>query len=300
MRKGFTLVEVLVALVISTMVVSGVLLTLQYQFRNWVQLEQKAQMSQMSRGVQSEFTRVIRMAGGEMAAGTGGVRDLGDSGLCVLLNENSITWTPMDSGVYSPGLRTFRVAMSKDPLFAPGMKLSLRVNAPPIGSPAGTTRILDTLLDLKVLRVDRPGTDTTDPDTLTFDADGLVPSWGWTGALQAKKGMAAYAGDSICYRRRADTLMKFVQDVYRRRDSGYLAIDIDTFKVAYYVLNRGWSSTVSNLGLDTVQKVRVRLVVRTHAPDPSLKRAKPATGGYKREATEAEYSLRNWQYIVNR
>lgn len=300
MRKGFTLVEVLVALVVSTMVVSGVLLSLQYQFKNWVQLEQKAQMGQMSRGIQSEFTRVIRMAGGEMAAGTGGVRDLGDSGLCVLLNENSIRWTPMDSGVYEPGLASFKVAMSKDPLYVPGMLLSLRVNAPPIGSPAGTTRILDTLLTLKVTHVKHADSSSGDPDTLTFDASSLVPYWNWPGALQAKKGMASYAGDSICYRRRADTLMKFVQDVYRRRDSGYLAIDLDSFKVAYYVLNKGWQATVSNVGLDTVQKVKVRLVVRSHAPDPSLKRSKPATGGYKREATETEYSLRNWQYIVSR
>lgn len=300
MRKGFTLVEVLVALVISTMVISGVLLTLQYQFKNWVLLEQKAQMGQMSRGIQSEFTRVIRMAGGEMAAGTGGVRDLGDSGLCILLNENSIQWTPMDSGIYQPGLGTFKIAMSKDPLYVPGMILSLRVNAPPIGSSTGTTRILDTLLTLKVTHVKHTDSSSSAPDTLTFDATSLAPYWSWTGALQAKKGMATYAGDSICYRRRADTLMKFVQDIYRRRDSGYLAIDIDSFKVAYFVLNKGWRTTVSNIGLDTVQKVKVRLVVRSHAPDPSLKRARPATGGYKREATETEYSLRNWQYIVSR
>jgi len=299
MKRGFTLVEILVALVISTMVISGVLVTLQYQFKNWVQLEQKAQMTQMTRGIQSEFSRVIRMAGGEMAAGTGGVRDLGDSGLCVLLNENSITWAPADSGDYQPGLHTFRVAMTRDTQFVPGMTLSLRVNVPPKGSASGTTRSLDTLLTLNVTAV-KHASDTSKPDTLTFDVTDLTTSWSWAGALQAKVGMNIYSGDSICYRRRADTLMKFVQDVYRRQDSGYLAIDIDSFKVQYFVLSKGWVGVVSNAGADTVQKVRVRLVVRTHTPDPSLKRSQPATGGYKREATELEYSLRNWQYIVSR
>ena len=299
MKRGFTLVEILVALVISSMVISGVLLTLQYQFKNWMKLEQKAQMTQMTRGVQSEFSRVIRMAGGEMAAGTGGIRDLGDSGVCVILNENSISWTPMDSGAYEPGLRTFKVAMSRDTQVTPGMSLSIRVNAPPKGSSAGTTRTLDTLLTLNVAAV-KHASDSTQPDSVTFDANDLISSWNWAGALQAKVGMSIYSGDSICYRKRDDTLMKFVQDVYRRQDSGYLAIDIDSFKVKYFVLSKGWVTTISNIGQDTIQKVRVRLVVRSHSIDPALKRARPATGGYSREATELEYSLRNWQYIVSR
>jgi hypothetical protein len=112
--------------------------------------------------------------------------------------------------------------------------------------------------------------------------------------------MNVYSGDSICYRRRADTLMKFVQDVYRRQDSGYLAIDIDSFYVQYFILDKGWATSISKAGTDTVQKVHVRLVVRTHSPDPTLLRLQPASGGYKYEATDLDYSLRNWQYIVSR
>jgi prepilin-type N-terminal cleavage/methylation domain-containing protein len=298
-KRGFTLIELMVALVISTMVISGVLLTLQYQFKNWVKLEQKAQMTQMTRGVQSEFSRVIRMAGGEMAAGTGGIRDIGDSGVCVILNENSLSWTPLDVGDYQPGLRTFKVAMSRDTQVTPGMILSVRVNAPPKGSSFGTTRTLDTLLTMNVSAV-KHSSDSTQPDSITFNANDLAADWTWSGALQAKVGMSAYSGDSICYRRRADTLMKFVQDVYRRKDSGYLAIDIDSFKVKYFVVSKGWVTAISNVGVDTIQKVHVRLVVRSHNIDPTLLRMQPSSGGYNRQATELEYSLRNWQYIVSR
>jgi prepilin-type N-terminal cleavage/methylation domain-containing protein len=297
--KAFTLIEVMVALVISTMVISGVLLTLQYQFKNWFVVEQKAQMEQMNRGIQNELSRIVRMAGGEMAPGTGGVRDLGEDGLCVIINENAIIWTPMDSGIYLPSSRTFAVAFSKDPNWAPGMVLTVRVNAPPIGSAFGTTRSLDTLLTLKVQRVQLMP-DPNAPDTVVFDATNLVSAWNWNGALQAKVNMTTYGGDSICYRRRADTLIRYAQDIYHRADSGFLAIDIDTFKVGYFVLSKGWRTTLANDGTDTLQKVRVRMVVRSHGIDPSLKRQQPATGGYRRLATETEYSLRNWQYIVNR
>lgn len=298
-RRAFTLIEVMIAMMISGLVVSGVLLTLQYQFRNWFAIEQQAQMEQMNRGIQNELSRIVRMAGGEMAPGTGGVRDLGDSGLCVILNEKAIVWTPKDSGIYLPGSRTFAVAFSKDPKWSPGMVVSLRVNAPPPGSSSGTTRSLDTLLSLKVQRVQLMP-DSSVPDTVVFDASGLVSSWGWNGALQAKVGMTTYGGDSICYRRRSDTLVRFAQDIYHRSDSGCLAIDIDTFKVGYFVRTQGWKTSLSNTGADTLQKVRVRLVVRSHSPDPALKRQQPTTGGYRRLATEAQYSLRNWQYIVNR
>src|ERR1035437_7455921 len=91
MRRGFTLVEILIALVIMMLVSSGVLAVFQYQNRNASVQRDVAEMNLMAKGMMEELSRNIRMAGGALPPGIGGLKVFGSGAerVKVALNRNN-------------------------------------------------------------------------------------------------------------------------------------------------------------------------------------------------------------------
>ncbi len=79
-NKGFTLIEILVALAILGIVLAGIYSVYTMQHKSYIVQEQVANMQQNERIAMQMITRDIRMAGLGMAAPELGINDFGDGG----------------------------------------------------------------------------------------------------------------------------------------------------------------------------------------------------------------------------
>jgi len=313
MRRGFTLIEILIALVIMMLVSSGVLAVFQYQNRNASVQRDVAEMNLMAKGMAEELSRNIRMAGGALPPGVGGLKAYGSGAekVKVALNRNDGIDTTRLASQFCLGPQTVSGVSYKNFLVLPvrnvlgvftdsGYVLTT-VRVPPVGAASGTAPAKDTMIVLKILKLVTSGAATTfngvsvDPPFVVADGTWFGSGWNWANSVQTSLNTFVYAMDSVLYFMSSDT-------VYRRIDrntQAAYAVGVDSLRIQYQDPTGIWVDTLNPAASGTIAKVRIRLRLRTRHADPVLKKTNPASLGLHYQVVESEISLRNSSTMVN-
>ncbi len=311
--KGFTLIEVLIAMVIMVLISSGVLLTFQYQNKNLVTQRGIAEMNLMAKGISEEMSRNLRMAGGVLPPGVGGLKVYGNGveRLTVVLNRGGGVDTTRDMSYFRPGSITTSQGVFQNALFLPVRHVTgvftdsgyivTTVRVPPSSYPLGTTPAptTDTMIVLPVLEMSTNfsiGGIAAGPFVIV-DGSWFASKWPWLNSVQTSANMYVYGLDSVRYWASADTVFRKIN----RNDSAAYALGVDSLRLQYMHPTGAWSDSL--LGTDPanqIQKARVRIRVRTRQKDLSLAASNPSTKGYHYQTIETEVALRNTSTLVNK
>ena len=299
-RHGFTLVEVLIAMVILGFITGMVMTVFQFQNRTWKMESDKAQVAMMARGTLDEFTRSIRMTGGWLPDGTAGLKVYGSGNEKVTFVLNAMEWVDTARGfVYDPSTSPalLRVAVDSSERFSQLGYALLTLMVPPSGTSSPTAGSVNKSFRLPI--IDRVSSSGGCGDSLLLDASSLKASpnsWNWAAAIGVPAKSLVYNLDSATYRKSNDTL--FTQ--WNRQGESVYALGIDTLLLKYYHPVDGWRDSLSGTKpANRIEKVRVRLVMRSRTIDKKLLAQSPSTRGYRFSTMETEISLRN-DSLVNR
>lgn len=316
MRKAFTLPEILIALVIMVMISSGVLVVFQYQNKNMITQRETAEMNLMAKGMSEELSRTVRMAGGVLPPGVGGIvtKGGGDERLTVVLNRAAGVDTTRANSFYFPAGSPLNASGDtyNNVLYLPMKNVvgiftdsgyavtTVKVPIYPYsGTPAPT---LDMMVVLKILKMRSSftiGMTTTGP-ALIVDATWFASRWPYTDAILVSANTYVYALDSVKYWKSNDTVYRQIN----RNDAAAFAVGIDSLRLQYDQPSGNttvWAdSVVPANAAQQIQKVRIRMRVRTRQKDYTLAVRNPSTGGYHYQIVESEVSLRNASTLVNK
>lgn len=313
MRRGFTLIEILVALVIMGVVSTGVLTLFQYQNKNMTTTRNVAEMNLMAKGVSEEMSRSLRMAGGVLPPGVGGlqVSANGPEKVTVVLNRGAGVDTTRAGSYFQPGTVVSILGTFENPIFLPvkhvlgvftdsgyvvtTVRRQVSGAAPGTTPPAGK----DTMIVMKILKLSpgfAVGPFTFGP-VVVADGSWFASEWPWTNSVVVNSNTYVYALDSVRYWCSADTVFRKIN----RNDSAAYALGIDSLKLGYMHPSGVWSDSL--IGTDPanqIQKARLRIRVRTRQKDFSLALKSPSTKGYHYQTIETEVGLRNASTLVNK
>lgn len=315
MRRAFSLIEVLVAMVIMGVVTSGVFLVFQNQSRNASVQRDIAEMNLMGKGMSEELSRTIRMAGGALPPSFGGMKVYGTGAekVKVAYNRNNGSDTTRSWSNFYRGTITDPAGNKyKNPyilqlkhvqaLFTDSGYVLTTVRIPAFGalSAGGPTR--DTMLVMKVLRIiDAPMPWTVNDSSLTgpyvvADGSWIAANWTWQYSASTSPNVPVYAMDSVLYWTSRDTVYRKVD----RNPSAPYAIGVDSLRLWYMHPTAGWRDSLSSADpANQVVKVRIRLRMRTRHADPVLRKLNPSTLGLHYQTIETEVSMRNASTLVN-
>jgi len=297
-RRGFTLVEILVAVVILGIVTGMTMTVFQYQNRNWKTESDKAEVAMMTKGVIDEMTSMIRMTGGGLMDNTVGLKVWGGGEERITFVLNSTNWVDTSHGfVYDPASRRLRIAIDSAAKFNPNGFVHVQLTLPAAGSsmptPASVTRLVPFVLPV----LDRVG--GCGQDSLVVDASTLYDppnSWTWKEAVAVLASQLVYSLDSVSYRKSHDTL--WVR--WNRLPESVFALGVDTLRIMYWHPVTGWLDSLSGAApINRIEKVRIRLVMRSRTLDKKLLSQRPATRGYRFSVLETEVALRN-ENLINK
>jgi len=297
-RRGFTLVEILVAMVILGFITGMVMTVFQYQNRNWKTESDKAEVAMMARGTLDEFTRSIRMTGGWLPDGTSGLKVWGSGEERITFVLNGAEWIDTSRGyAYIPSSSKLRVAVDSAARFSQSGYALLDLMVPPSGSASPTVGSVNKSFRLPIL--DRVSSTGGCGDSLILDASVLTNSpnsWTWTAAIGVATKTLVYNLDSVAYRKSSDTLYT----KWNRQPETVYSLGVDTLKLKYWHPVSGWLDSLSSANpANRIEKVRVHLVMRTRKVDKKLLAQIPATRGYRFSTMETEVALRN-DSLLNR
>lgn len=313
MRKGFTLIEILVALVIMGVVSTGVLTLFQYQNKNMITTRAVAEMNLMAKGVSEEMSRSLRMAGGVLPPGVGGlvVKADGPEQVTVVLNRGAGVDTTRSGSYFEPGTVTSVLGTFENPLFLPVKHVlgvftdsgyvvttvKRQVSGAPVKTMPPTGK--DTMIVMRILKLSAGfsvGPFVFGP-VVVADGSWFASQWPWTNSVQVSANTYVYALDSVRYWCSDDTVFRKIN----RNDSAAYALGIDSLKLRYMHPNGAWNDSL--IGADPanqIQKARLRIRVRTRQKDFSLAAKNPSTKGYHYQTIETEVGLRNASTLVNK
>ena len=313
MRRGFSLPEILIALVIMVIISSGVLLVFQYQNKNMITQRAIAEMNLMAKGASEEMSRTLRMAGGVLPPGVGGlvVKGGGTERVTVVLNRGGGVDTTRSGSTFQPGSVSTSLGTYANPIILPVRNVLgvfsdsgyvvTTVKVPPSTYPVGTTPapVNDTMIVLPILKLS-PGFSigpiTVGPVVIA-DGSWFAARWPWANSVQTSSNTFVYALDSVRYWTGNDTIFRKIN----RSDSAAYAVGIDSLRVSYLHPSGTWSDSL--IGTDPanqIQKARLRIRVRTRQKDRSLEIKSPSTRGYHYQTIETEVALRNSATLVNK
>ncbi|QQS05763.1 MAG: prepilin-type N-terminal cleavage/methylation domain-containing protein [Fibrobacterota bacterium] len=311
MRRGFSLVEILVALVIMVVVSSSVLMVFQYQSRNAGTQRAIAEMNLMAKGTSEELTRTLRMAGGMLPPGNGGVKvwGAGAERVTVVLNRSGTVDTTREPSVFVFGTLGVGAQSFANPLILPVRNVAgftdkgyvlTTVRTPPTTFPVGTTPapVRDTMIVLPVLALFKSVSVAGLATGAVIVADGsyFASKWKWMNSVRTDVNVFVYGIDSVRYRLMGDTLLRRVN----RNDSASYALGIDSLRLQYQHPNGNWYDSLwSAVPSGQVEKVRISLKVRTRKKDNALAKTSPPTKGYHYQVIVNEVALRNVETLVN-
>jgi len=314
MRKAFTLPEILIALVIMVMISSGVLVVFQYQNRNMITQRATAEMNLMAKGMSEELSRTIRMAGGVLPPGVGGlVTDgTGNESLTVVLNRGAGVDTARLNSFYYPtslttGVGTFNKALlipmeNVQGIFTDSGYIATTVRVPPYPCAVNTAPTTDMLVVLKILKISTGVTigPITTGAVIIADASWFASRWNYSTAISISANTYVYALDSVKYWKSNDTVFRQIN----RNASAAFAVGIDSLRLQYNQPSGNstvWAdSVVPSNTAQLIQKVRIRMRVRTRQKDFTLAKKNPSTNGYHYQIIESEVGLRNSSTLVNK
>jgi prepilin-type N-terminal cleavage/methylation domain-containing protein len=290
-RRGVTLIEILVALSLFVLVGSGAMYVLSVQNRNWKLATDKSEMNMMAKSILDELARNFRMAGGGLPDFAGGmaVYGAGEEKVTLVMNESGGDDTILGSYWNRPAKR-LRIAVRDASRFGHlgYARIDLQVPAPGQHAASGvTTRSFN----LGV--VDRTDAQGGCGDSLILDTSPLQdPPNNWTNAgdITAFVNGIVRNIDSLTYRKSKDTL-------YVKRNlqtETIFATGIDSLRFWYHHPAMGWRDSLSPVTpSNTVNKVRIRVVLRSNAIDQKLLAQDPSTRGYQFWRMETDLAMRN-------
>ncbi len=294
-RRGISLVEILISLVILGVVVGIAMVEFQYQNRNWKTESERAAAAMMAKGTLDALTSGVRSTGGGLPDSSAGMKVWGSGEEQVTFVMNKTGWVDNVSGyAYDPTAGTLEIAIDSAAKFEDTGYVRLGLNAPAGNGSHGPALYPQTF----VLGIqDRLSGAGCTKDSLVLNATPFLDSgWNLAGDIQVPANQLVYGYDSITYRKSQDTL-------YIRQDQSpemTFAIGIDSLHIQYHHPTDGWLDSLSpNPPANAIDKVRVRLVTRTLTVDNKLLAQDSASGGYYRSALETDVSVRN-SNLVNR
>jgi prepilin-type N-terminal cleavage/methylation domain-containing protein len=297
-RRGFTLVEILISLVILGFVTGMAMTMFQFQNRNWKTSSDKAETVMMARGTLDEIARSIRMTGGWLPDKSAGIKVWGSGPERITFVLNNTQWIDTLRDLdYLPATRQLRIQIDSATNFSQGGQVMLTVLVPPTGATSGTTGNTPRTFQLPIQ--ERIASTGGCGDSLLLDASSLYDapnSWTWASAIDRVVNSPVYNFDSVTYRQVQDTLMVR----WNTLPETPFALGIETFSLKYWHPVAGWLDSLSGTApANRIEKVRIRVVSRSRKPDSKLLAQQPSSGGYHRSVLETEISLRN-DSLVNR
>lgn len=291
-RRGVTLIEILVALSVFMVVGGGVMYVLAAQNRSWKLSSDVAEMNLAARLVLDELTRSFRMTGSGLPDFVGGLKvyGSGEEKVVIVMNESGqqdeiLGWS-RDIPSATLSLRVTDVARFPVKGY---VRVDLLVPAP--GAPFWNGVSWKTfVLEVK----DRADGNGTCYDSLILDASPLqnAPNlWVRNGDITPMSpGGLVQNIDSIRYWKSNDT-------IYVKRnaqDATPFAFGIDSLRFWYEHPSDGWLDALSpNYPANSVDKVRVRIVFRTKKVDSKLLSRDPSSRGYQFCRMETDLALKN-------
>lgn len=292
MRRGVTLVEVLVSLVVLVVVATMAMQVFRSQHQNWKSESDRAEVGMMALGTIDEISRAVRMTGGGMPRGAGGIKTWAAStpGITFVVNRSRGIDT-VRGYTYLPTSRKLQVALDSAGRFSDSGYALLTVRHPATVGPAGTPSV-DELYRLPILeRVD--GGSSCGRDSLVLDARvlaNLPNNWSSPTNILVASNTLVYNIDSLSFRKSNDTLYTWAN----RAKATVFALGIDSFRVQYRHPVAGWSDALSNTTpAKAVDMVRIRVVMRNRVKSQWLQTKDPSSKGYRYTRLETEVGLRN-------
>ena len=302
-RRGFTLVEILVATLILGIVAGMTMTVFQYQNRNWKTESDKAETAMMAKGVIDEMSSMIRMTGGGLpecsidafncASGLK-VWGAGEERVTFVFNSTNFKGVTLSKGEFDPSTGRLKIAVDSAIRFNPKGYAAVEIKKPYDGAPYNTipeyplSQLEPHPFTLGVL--DRIG--GCGKDTLVLDASYFTrPPYSYTwNAIGVDSNSTIWNLDSVTFRKSHDTLWT----KWNRLDESVFALGVDTLRLQYWHPATGWNDSLSGAApKDRIDKVRIRIVLRSRKVDQKLLSQRPATRGYRFTVLETEVSLRN-------
>jgi len=174
--------------------------------------------------------------------------------------------------------------------FVIGAYAHLVLYVPPKGQDVSPNQKLSFTLRVKGLMTANTPNSPACGDSLILDGRELHDS-GWVGAdhVQSIGDGAIQNLDSVTYRISGDTLLLKRNTL----DEGPFALGVETFRLQYFHPVAGWGDSLSGVApANAIQKVRIRLVLRTRTVDQKLARSDSSSRGYRFSKMETEVGIR--------
>ncbi|MBK8804509.1 MAG: type II secretion system protein [Fibrobacteres bacterium] len=289
-RPGFTLIEILVAVVLFSVVASMGMYVFSAQNRSWKTETDKVAVQMMAKGILDELSRAVRTTGSGLPEGAGGLK-------VYAAGEEMVTFVTNDDGQadtvkgwsWVPGSGRLSIAVSDARRFADSGYVQVSLMVPNVGVHGGITTIRPFVLGV----VDRTSaTSGGCGDSVILDVTSLEQapnSWNVAGDINAVMLSLVQNLDSITYRKSNDTL--FVKRNALQQTA--FALGVDSLQLWYFHPVEGWKDSLSGTNpADVISKVRIRLVMRSPKIDFKLKKEIPASRGYRFSRLETEVGLR--------
>lgn len=290
-RRGVTLIEILVALSVFMVVGGGVMYVLAAQNRSWKLSSDVAEMNLSARLVLDELTRSFRMTGSGLPDSVGGLKVYGDGPEKVVLvmnesaKQDTVTGSSRNIGAGTLSLRVNDV--SRFPVKG-YVRVDLKVPGPGAHSWTGLS-YKTFVLEVK----DRANGNGVCHDYLILDVSPLQSApngWNLPGDIEHMTNGLVQNIDSIRYWKSNDTL--YVKR--NAQDATPLAFGVDSLRFWYHHPNDGWLDSLSpNYPANSVGKVRVRIVFRTRKADSKLLSRDSSSRGYQFCRMETDLALKN-------
>jgi len=292
-RRGISLVEILISLVILGVVVGIAMVEFQYQNRNWQTESERAAASMMAKGTLDALTLGVRSTGGGLPDSSAGIRVWGPNEVTFVMNKTGWVDTAFVY-TFNPAKASLGISIDSAAKFENLGYVRLGLNVPAGKGIHGPALYPKTFV-LGIKRRLSGGTCTR--DSLVLDATPFLDSsWNLAGDIQVPAGQLVYGYDSITYRKSQDTL-------YVRQDLDselVFAVGVDALHIQYHHPVAGWLDSLSiSAPAKSVDKVQIRMVTRTLSVDNKLLAQNPMSRGYYFCALETDVSVRN-SNLVNR
>jgi len=292
-RRGVTLIELLVALSLFVLVGSGAMYVLSAQNRNWKLSSDQSEMNMTAKSTLDELSRSFRMVGSGLPDYAGGmvVTGSGEEKVTLVMNESGDDDTVLGSYWDIAG-KKLRIAVHDATRFGYLGYATLSLKVPPSGQHvSGGASVTTQSFTLGI--VDRTDTQGSCGDSVILDLSPLqnAPnSWTVAGDISTLINGTIQNVDSISYRKSLDTLY-----VKRNIQSETIfATGIDSLRFWYNHPVAGWQDSLSTVyPSKMVNKVRLRIVLRTRKVDLKLLSQVPSSRGYQFCRMETDIALRN-------
>jgi prepilin-type N-terminal cleavage/methylation domain-containing protein len=290
-RRGVTLIEILVALSLFVLVGSGAMYVMSAQNRNWKLASDKSEMNMMAKSSLDELGRSFRMVGSGLPDSAGGMKvyGAGEERVTLVMNESGGDDTVLGS-YWDRTAKRLRIAVHDASRFGYQgyARIDLQVPSPGLHAASGVT-----VQSFTLGVADRTDALGSCGDSVILDTSPLqnAPnSWTNAGDVAPLLNGIVRNIDSLSYRKSQDTL-------YMKRNiqgETIFATGIDSLRFWYNHPTAGWQDSLSSTSpANAVNKVRIRIVLRTRKVDRKLLAQVPSSRGFQFWRMETDLALRN-------